>query len=194
MEPDDLSLPAAFFGGTAYFFDRADRWSSSYFGGPSEVKISGVSEDPAQLHHIVTIGCRELPNLGRFSLRLPLFYGLRYSGCTLRYRKIDTHNMEAFEMAPGTATPDWPYPGYPPHLPYFPLRVSRSQQCDFGEFSGLSCQPSWQISAKALVVVVPASPVLGVSIWGPSGDAEGTQIIFECDLTKGTVRAFNQCA
>ena len=194
MQPDDLILPAAFFAGTAYFFERSDRWSSSYFGGPSEVKISRASKHPASLHHILTIGCRELPDLGKFSLKLPLFYGLRYSGCTLRYRKIDTHNMEVFEMAPDSAMSDWPYPSYPPYLPYLPLRVSRSEQCDFREFSGLSCQPSWEVSAKSLIVVVPASPVLGFSIWGPSGDAEGTQIIFECDLANGVVQAFNQCA
>jgi hypothetical protein len=194
MQPDELKFPAVFSAGTVYFFDRADHWSSSSFGGPSEVKLSGMQKDSVPLHHILSIGCREIPDLGKFSLRLPLFYGLRYSGCSLRYRKVDSRNMEVVEIAPASATPDWPYPSYPPYLPYIPLRLSRSERCDFKKFSSLSIQPNWPISAESLIVVVPASPVLGASIWGPSGDAEGTQIIFECDPASGTVRGFNQCA
>ena len=194
MQPDDLIFPAAFHKGTAYFLERADRWSSSYFGGPSEVAISGLAQDATPLHHIVTFGCRELPSLGSFGLRMSLFYGMRYSGCRIQCRKLDTSNLEVSEVTPIAATPDWPYPCYPPYLPYVPMRVSRTLQCDLRVFSELSVQPQWQVSPGHLIVIVPASPVVGMSLWGPDGDAERVQIVFECDVSHGSFRGFNQCA
>lgn len=194
MQPNELIFPAVFCKGVAYFFERADRWTSSFFGGPSEVQVSGLPPDSAPLHHVVTFGCKELPCLGSFGLRLSLFYGLRYSGCRLECRKSETFALEVSDLSPATAQPDWPYPSYPAYLPYVPLRIARTLRCDFRAFSELSCQRQWQVSPEALIVIVPASPVIGMSLWGPSGDAEGVQIVFECDCSRAKFRAFNQCA
>nr|AIA17112.1 Unknown Function [uncultured bacterium] len=192
MNPDDLILPAAFYDSCAYFFERADRWSASRFGGPSDVTISGVKHGPRRLHHIATLGGKDLP-IGKFFLWLPLFYGLAYTGCTLQYRKLSTSSVELFELEPTKSTEDFPYRDYPPLLPYLPLRVAKIERCDFREFSELSCQPNWDIDASSLIVLVPPSPILGMSLWGPSGDAECSQIVFECDVFKGVIKAFSQC-
>jgi hypothetical protein len=50
------------------------------------------------------------------------------------------------------------------------------------------------IKPKMAVVIVPPIFVGGVSMWGPIGDAEGVQVIFECDFEATTVRASNQCS
>ena len=194
MQPDDLKFPVVFLNGVASFLERTDNWSCCWFGGPSEVQVHGMPDASVPPHHILTLGCREFPVLGKFGLHLSLFYGIRYSGCDMVCRKRDTFNLEISRMSPAPAEPDWPYPHYPHHLPYFPLRVARKLECDFETFSGLSCQPGWDVSPAAMVVIVPASQVIGMSLWGPSGDAERTQIIFECDLSQGAYRAFNQCA
>jgi hypothetical protein len=138
------------------------------------------------------MGGRELP-IGKFVLGMPLFYGLTYSGCTLRYCKTSASSMELLEMEPTSSSGDFPYPDYPTLLPYLPLRIAKTHRCQFSEFSELSCQPHWQVEPSSLVVLVPPSPILGMSLWGPSGDAEYVQIVFECDVARGIIRAFNQC-
>jgi hypothetical protein len=193
MSPDDLQLPVVFYDGSAYFFERADTWSPSHFGGPSDVTVSGIEHGPRRLHHIATLGGRDLP-IGKFGLQLPLIYGLTYSGCHLTYRKVPGSSIELLSLQPTTSSDDFPYSDYPALLPYLPLRISKTQRCGFGEFSQFSCQPDWRIDPAAFIVVVPPSPILGMSLWGPSGDAECVQIVFECDVSKGVIRAFNQCA
>lgn len=194
MQPDDLKFPVVFHQGAASFLDRTDTWSSCWFGGPSDVALHGMPDPSTPAHHILTLGCREFPVLGRFGLRLPLFYGIRHSGCDMVCRKKDASNLQVSNISSTATDPDWPYPHYPQHLPYFPLRTARRLECGFDAFSGLSCQPGWDVSPAAMVVIVPASQGIGISIWGPSGDAEQTQIVFECDLAQGSYRAFNQCA
>lgn len=193
MNPDDLILPAVFYDGCVYFLERADRWSPTRFGGPSSITISGIDHGPLRLHHIATLGGKNLP-IGKFFLEMPLFYGLRFDGCTLSYRRVSTQHMELLQLEPTVSSEDWPYPDYPPLLPYLPLRVARKHRCSFKEFSELSCQPDWLVAPSSFIVLVPPSPILGMSLWGPSGDAECTQIVFECDVSAGTIRAFNQCA
>jgi hypothetical protein len=193
MNPDDLILPAAFYDGCAYFFERLDRWSPSRFGGPSDVIVSGISHGPRPLHHIATLGGKDLP-IGKFLLQMPLLYGLSYSGCTLRYRKVTSGSIELLELEPTTSSEVFPYPNYPPLLPYLPLRVAKQKRCKFREFSEYSCQPDWQVDSSSLIVLVPPSPILGMSLWGVSGDAECVQIVFECDVSRGVIKAFNQCA
>ena len=192
MQPDDLIFPAAYCDSVAYYFERSDCWSASYFGGPSDFAIRGPEGKTSRIHHISSFTARDLP-IGRFGLQLPLFYGIQHSGCRIRYRVTSSNEFELIELVPPQPAKRFPYPEYPSLLPYIPLRVAREIRCGLEEFAGVLCQQAKSIEPSTLLIAVPASPVLGVSLWGPTGDAECVQMIFECDISTGTVRAFNQC-
>jgi hypothetical protein len=193
MGPDELLHPALFHEGQAYFLERSEARMASYFGGPFQGSITGVRHGPRQLHHIATINgdCFEplWDVIGGGSLRL--LYGMCYDDCRLKYRTSAT-TAEVLEMEPTASDTDWPYPDYPIYLPYFPLRLQRRSPCSLEEFSELACQPLGAKSSE-VIILVPPSPVLGMSLWGPSGDAEGPQIVFRCDLANWSVAAYNQC-
>jgi len=193
MHPDELLYPALFHEGHAYFLERSDTRTASYFGGPFQGSITGIEHGSRRLHHIATLNgdCFEplWHIVGGGSLRL--LYGMCYNGCRLRYRNSAT-TVDLLEMEPTASASDWPYAEYPSYLPYFPLRLKRRSKCSAQEFSEASCQPLEVISSEVLILV-PPSPVLGISLWGPSGDAECAQIVFRCDLAKRTVEAYNQC-
>jgi hypothetical protein len=194
MHPDELLHLTLFYKGEAYFLERSQVLTASYFGGPFEGSVCGIRQGPRRLHHIATINGECFEPLwhvvGGGTLRL--MYGMCYEGCRMKYRNSATQT-EVLEIAPVISTKDWPYPEYPAYLPYFPLRLQRRSKCSLQQFSELACQPLGTVSSEA-IVLIPPSPVLGMSLWGPSGDAEGTQIIFRCDLANGTVEAYNQCA
>lgn len=192
MHPDELRYPALFHAGKAYYLERSDAHASSYFGGPFEGSISGVRHGPRALHHIATITghCFEplWQQVGLGTLRL--LYGMCFDGCRLTYRNAS--QVEILEIVPRKSSSDWPYSDYPAYLPFFPLRLEGQVDCGLEEFLEASCQPLELESHEALVLV-PPSPVLGMSLWGPSGDAEGTQLVFRYNLREETVEAFNQC-
>jgi len=194
MHPDELQYPAIYFEGKIYFLERADSRTASYFGGPFQGAIGGLRHGPRQLHHVATINGDAFEPLwhvkGGGSLRL--MYGMCYDGCILRYRNSATA-IEVLELQPTSSAADWPYPEYPAYLPYFPLRLQRRASCSLEQFAQLACQPVEPLPGEA-IVLVPASSLLGMSLWGPSGDAEGVQIVFRCDLTHRMVSAYNHCA
>lgn len=193
MQPDKFLYPAIFHDGQAYFLERSDAYKASYFGGPLERTINGVKHGPRALHHIMTLhgDCFEplWHVVGGGSLHL--LYGMCYDGCHMKY-KDSPAGIEILEMSPIDSAEEWPYSDYPKYLPYFPLRLQNRSKCSLNEFLKSSCQPI-NLGASEVLVIVPPSPVLGMSLWGPSGDAENTQIVFKCDLTKRTVETFNQC-
>src|SRR5205814_5153798 len=123
---------------------------------------------------------------------IQLYYGLTYSGCELRYTNSSV-SIELLDIRPDAPSPDWPYRNYPPHLPYFPLKTDRVEDCSFENFCELSCQPLQEPSYTEVVIIVPPSPILGVSMWGPSGDMECAQIIFRYDLATHIAHGTNQC-
>ncbi|HVK57701.1 MAG TPA: hypothetical protein VM735_02890 [Candidatus Kapabacteria bacterium] len=190
MHPDDLLYPAIWFRGIGYFLRRADRHTGSYFGGPFEGDITGVPYGASPLHHIAQIRGAACPPL----TLPPLIYGICYDGCEMRYREAKHGEIDILEMEPKRPSIDWPYPNYPPHLPYFPLELEREQTCSLKEFSELSCQPPFDALDREALIVVPPSPVLGFSIWGPSGDMECVQIVFRYDTKTQIISAMNQCA
>ena len=110
---------------------------------------------------------------------------------SLSYRN-SLHELAILEMTPRSSTENWPYADYPTYLPYFPLKLGRRVPCTLKGFVGFSCQPPRKTKAD-VIVIVPPSPVLGMSLWGHMGDAEGVQIVFECDLIEETVKAYNKC-
>lgn len=193
MLPEKLLYPVLFHEGQSYFLERSDAHTGSYFGGPMEETISGIKHGPHQLHHIATLNGHCFKPLwdviGVF--HLPLIFGMRFDGCHMKYR-VSATGVQILEMSPTTSVEDWPYSDYPTHLPYFPLRLQQQLKCSLEEFLELSCQPI-EIAKSEALVLIPPSPVLGMSLWGPSGDGENTQIVFRCDLAKQTIETYNQC-
>ena len=49
------------------------------------------------------------------------------------------------------------------------------------------------LSDDELILVVPPNPMMGVTLWGPDGDAEEVQIIFRYNSKTGTLVAQNAC-
>jgi hypothetical protein len=189
MPRDNLKFPAAYADGTAYFFAPTEEYSGSFFGGPSGGKVEGQPPGQSPLHHIISIAPREVPELAE---QVPFFYGMCYDGCSLSYRLGKYKSCKLLELEPCESSPDWPYPDYPPLLPYIPLRVAESNRCTVEEFARLAWQGA-DIKRNHVTVIVPPLFVGGVSMWGAEGDGEGMQIIFQYDLKKRTVRASNQC-
>jgi hypothetical protein len=189
MASGNLKFPVAYAYGTAYFFAPTEEYSGSFFGGPSKSKVEGQPTGQSPLHHIISIAAREIPPLGE---QVPFFYGMRYDGCSLSYKLGKYGFCKLLEIEPCESSPDWPYLDYPPLLPYIPLRVAESNACSAEEFARLAWQGA-DIKRNCVTVIVPPIFVGGVSMWGPDGDGEGVQIIFQYDLKKRTVRASNQC-
>ena len=184
MHPDELLYPALFHEGHAYFLERSDSRTASYFGGPFEGSTTGVENGPRPLHHIATLNgdCFEplWHVVGGGSLRL--LYGMCYSGCRLKYRN-SANAVELLEIKPTNSTSDWPYPGYPSHLPYFPLRLQRRSKCNVQQFLEASCQPLEVASSEVLVLakgvlarcVGAGRPISSSSCWGISSrNRDGT--------------------
>lgn len=193
MLPDKLLRPALFHEGQAYFLEPSDVHSGSYFGGPFENAITGVKHGPHPLHHIATLNGRCFKPLWHVigGGNLCLLYGICYDACHMKYR-TSAAGLEVLEITPKTSSADWPYANYPTYLPYIPLRLRQRSQCSLEEFLELACQPI-DVAESEVLVLIPPSPVLGMSLWGPLGDGENTQIVFRCDLAKRTVEAFNHC-
>jgi hypothetical protein len=193
MQPDDLKFPALFHEGKVWFLKRAEEHTGSYFGGPFEGEVR-VSDVPVRsLHHIATITGRCFEPLRHVigGGTICLFYGITHSGCRLQYRVLAS-DIELLQLDPEAPLEGWPYPNYPAYLPYFPLELDRVVDCEFEEFCELSCQRLEHPGSDALIIV-PPSPVLGMSMWGPSGDMECVQIVFRYSLESHIVDAFNQC-
>ena len=196
VSPEKLQFPAAYCDGNAYFIEPADthlRNFLTYFGGPLDMRFTGIQYGPHRLHRVLTLDDSMIPGLKEHTVSsMPLFYGLRFSGCRLMYRVRRRSVCHITEIEPRRSLRDWPYLDYPPLLPYIPLRLQRRISCTPQRFAKLSWQ-GLDIGLKNLVAIVPPIPVGGVSLWGPTGDAEGVQIIFECDLENQIIKASNQC-
>jgi len=184
-------LVFAFHDDRLYTFERAPRYSPSVFGGPLPAEISGPPFGPRPLHLIACLGGWHIPALNRHHLvQLPLIYGLHYSGCCIDYRVEYVHKVELLAIAPAASSDDWPYPHFPPLLPYVPLRLDDTPRpTSYDEFAArFPKMPARQ--AAELIVAVPPPAAVGVSFWG-AGDGEETTIVFECDLRRKTVSACN---
>lgn len=193
MRPEDVRFPVAYYDGTAYFLAPADRYTGSYFGGPSMAKVTGLRHGPEPLHHILTVDGRIVPALYELYLSdLPLFYGMCYESCDLTYL-VSSDACRITKLKPRKSGVAWPYRDYPRYLPYMPMRLARKTRCPAKQFERFTWQ-GLKIGADTLAVIVPPLFVGGTSIWGPWGDVEHVQIIFECDLKKKTIRATNQCS
>jgi hypothetical protein len=183
-------LVFAYCDGTIFSFERMEMHSVSAFGGPMRAKPSGIDHGPKPLHLIARLSSDHLPVLGRHHIYdLPLIYGMCYDGCNLDYRVDIGNKVELLKLSPTHSSDDWPYPNYPPLLPYVPLQIAEDRGASYAEFAEqFDNMPEQQTTE--LVVAVPNPATLGISLWGrPSA----VTIVFECDLSDHMVYAFNVC-
>jgi hypothetical protein len=182
-------LVFAFHDDRLYTFDRAAKRSPSVFGGPLTAAVRGPPFGPKPLHLIACLGGWHIPALNRHCLvELPLIYGLYYGGCRLDYRVELSRTVELLRIAPAAAPDDWPYPHFPPLLPYVPLRLDDTpRRISYGEFAArFPGMP--ERAAAELIVAVPPPADVGVSLWGER-DFDDTTIVFACDLQRKTISA-----
>jgi hypothetical protein len=185
------ALVFAFDGDRLYTFEAADAYSGSVFGGPLELDVVGRSFGPKPLHRIARLGAQHIPVLERdYLFELPLVYGMHYDGCRLSYRVQSSHKVDLLEIDPPSSSDDWPYPNFPPLLPYIPLRLDNTRRrVSYDDFA--SRFPNMPETQRAeMVVAVPPPATIGLSLWA-CGDGNGVTIVFECDLKMQRVTAYN---
>jgi len=119
-------------------------------------------------------------------------FGLTFDGCCLKY-KTGYRKLKIVHMEPMTSSDDWPYTHYPVLLPYIPLETKESRECSLSEFSDSVMQGIDNVGELEVIVVVPPNPELGMSIWGPSGDANDVQMVFRHDPASGITEAYSAC-
>jgi hypothetical protein len=103
---------------------------------------------------------------------------------------VHTHQIELLDLTPAASSDDWPYPHFPPLLPYVPLRLDdKPRQESYDAFAARFPNMPEQQGAE-LIVAVPPPAAVGVSFWCPA-DADDVTLVFECDLKKNTVSACN---
>ena len=190
----EAPLVFAFHDNRLYTFERAPRYSPSVFGGPLNAKISGRPFGPKPLHLVACLCGWHIPAISENHLiELPLIYGLHYDGCQIDYRVAFRHQVELLGIAPAASSDDWPYPHFPPLLPYVPLRLDDTPRRESYDTFAARFPNMPEQQAAELIVAVPPPATIGLSLWGDSGDGEGVTIVFACDLKAKEVSATNVC-
>jgi hypothetical protein len=184
------TLVYAFHNKTLYKFERADRRTASYFGGPLRVEFTGQSFGPKPLHQIACIGNLHLPALGPvYLVELPLIFGMHFSGCELSYRIESRRKIEILRIEPASSLADWPYPNFPPLLPFVPLRLDDTPRSEsYDDFTQRFPNMPYPQPTE-LVVTVPPPGAVGLSLW-EDGDLNDVTIVFECDLKRNEVESY----
>jgi hypothetical protein len=189
-------LVFAYYNETLVSFERAYKFSASEFGGPLEAKLSGIEHGPKPLHRIAQLAAMDLRpkslDAGERTklFNLPLIYGMCFDGCNIDYHVDIKGNIEIRKMRPTESSHDWPYPNYPPLLPYFPLQIGETRNCSYAEFAQTFVNMP-ELQPTDLVIAVPTPATLGISLWGRW--ASEVTIVFECDLSDRVVSAYNVC-
>src|SRR6266496_988407 len=142
MPHEEIQFPAVYCDGTAYLLEPDTRFSWTYFGGPYEGTFKNLDGDSQSLHHILTLHRGIIPPLEghRLGLGLSLFYGMQHDGCDLEYRILGPMLCEVIKLEPPEASADFPYPYYPPLLPYVPLRLAKRFDCTAEQFAKFAWQ------------------------------------------------------
>ncbi len=197
MESEELV--SMFYNDTVYSFVRANEITSFAFGGPIENDFTGQEFGPHPFQMAARFSLDQIPEVWKHHRsatsshplwRLPLVYGFCYDGCSITYRVAELDVLDILEVNPSKSCDDWPYRNFPSMLPYVPLKLSGSRSCSYAEFADGTHNLANEQPAE-MVVTVPPPATIGVSLWGWSGDAEGTTVVFECNLTKRTINAYN---
>ena len=182
-----------FSAGTRYELTATGTDANSYFGGPNQ---DYIHDDKllrhCQLHHIATLNH---PRLGigsvKFGFSISLYYGLTHEGCVLSYHRTATSAVQFTHLEPKKLTPNYPYPGYPPLLPYYRLGIASTSQYTKEEIQSRIYNTGWSVRDDCVYVIVCQHPHLGVCLFDPSDEVE---IVFEYDHENGRVKATNQCS
>ncbi|HTR43294.1 MAG TPA: hypothetical protein VMH87_16910 [Pseudomonadales bacterium] len=212
MLPEELEYPAAYFDGHACLYERATKFSNSYFGGAPHFpyKFTGKSFGPRPLHHVMRLHSNDLPGIEKrgFS-ELTLFYGIHYDGCTMKYKllpppeslfkEIDQSLHMASETGSKIQLPDL---SSECHI----LEMEPLQSSGKWPYAGypdllphvplklaarIPCSPKEfqglilhgdEVKPGEVTVVIPPIYDLGISLFGHSADAEGLQLVFCCNL------------
>jgi hypothetical protein len=212
MLPEELHYPAAYFDGHACFYDRATKFSNSYFGGAphSSYKFTGKSFKPRPLHHVINLYWNILPGIEKkgFS-ELTLFYGIHYDGCVMKYELLPPPESLFLEIENSLSTASETRSKI-----QFP---DLSSECHILEMEPLESSGNWpyagypdllphvplkladripcspeefqslilhgdDVNSEEVTVVIPPMYDLGISLFGHSADAEGLQLVFRCSL------------
>jgi hypothetical protein len=166
-----------------------------YFGGPLDLSVGGLPKNERPLHRVVTLDLTDrrldvrIPGLSR----LPLVYGFVYSSPVFKYQILSEGKVRIIEMSPRTSSDDWPYENYPDQFGVKPLAFGPSRKMSRKKIRELTCQGLDANAPDQLVVVVTPKEDFGVSLWGPDGDAEMVELIFQVDPESGLVSVSNQC-
>jgi hypothetical protein len=177
---------------TVHRFVASPQECSSYFGGPLELDVRGKKPGPAPLHQIANISAADIPVLKKHHFSLPLLYGMQFDGCSLKYHFDSISTVKLLEFEPSRSEKDWPYPHYPPHLPYIQLALASTERCSWTKFANAFPNLPEKMPAT-LVAVVPPPMNIGMSLWGRSGDEEGVCLVWEVDAEEQIVRGYNVC-
>lgn len=197
MELDNHIYPFIYYKGKARILTRCEEFASSYFGGPGDIKIKGLPHGPKKLHHIATIVNSDTGlDTFDFGVSLPFYYGMSFDGCKLEYQCSYRGYIDITQIEPENSCDDWPYENYPIHLPYFPLCVEKAiditpEEANY-QLSGTL--HGYEILDEELVLIVPPNPRLGMSLWGPHGDAEGIELVFIFNTKTGAMKVQNSCS
>jgi hypothetical protein len=184
------TLVFAFHDKRLYKFERADRRTASYFGGPLRAEFTGQPFGPKPLHQIACIGQLHLSALGSaYISELPLIFGMHYGGCELSYRMETRHKIEILRIQPSSSLDDWPYPNFPPLLPFVPLRLEDTPRSESYDTFAQRFPNMPYPQPTELVVAVPPPATVGLSLW-EDGDWNDVTIEFECDLQKKQVKSY----
>jgi hypothetical protein len=191
MEIFESKYPLAYYQGKLKTFRRGNEYTLSYFGGPKQSRISGLSHGPRSLHHIATVNGRDL-GLSKFGIStVPFYYGMCFDGCEIEYTTHYSGDVKIEKMEPNESSTNWPYPSYPEFLPYFPLELDSTYDVSKEQFK----ERVWaDLDDDEMVFVVPTNPDLNFSMWGPDGDASGVELLFFYNPSKEYMRAQNACS
>lgn len=186
---DSNALLYVYVGGTAFELNRTEfRFASSYLGGPPDLReLTRNDGGDAPLHHIATLACSdfECPYQGR----LPLLHGVTYQGSLLEYEVADAGNVvKTTYLSPNESDPEWPYPGYPALLPYWPLEVTRKRNCTWEVFAD-----EFLNQPDDLIVVMPPPMQIGFSLWGRNPDTWPVDLCFAFNFASMKVEVQNRC-
>ncbi len=176
-------------------FKISDRFGPNFFGGPGQYIFKGQEFGPKKLHHIASLSINDVGlNKYDFGSIIPLYYGMCYDGCELKY-KFNLYNKITIEhISPKQSSSNWPYEDYPNYLPYYPLCIDKTYDVSNEIFLERVCQSICEIPEQAMIIVIPPNPTLGVSMWGADGDAEEIELVFIFDTDRGVIQTSNVCS
>lgn len=204
MNPDPFLWPVVFTGSTAVYFEPTTHLGSAYFGGPLEQEFDGLSFGPEPLHRIFTFSPAGMPQPKGNNLqgRMSLFFGMRYQSCQLVYDvevagAVNAQVINDWDrktsvtaMRPTASNPNWPYQSYPVLLPYVRMKERERTEMAPEEFAEQHIQGGLpELTAADMCIVVPPVSAFGVSMWGPTGDDAGSQIVFRYGYRTNEIRA-----